>query len=267
MVKFFPAIDENHAEFIKKQSIFFVASAPLAGDHVNVSPKGHPARSFAILDPNQVAYLDGTGSGCETISHVYENGRVTVMLCSFDASPCIMRLFCRGRVVEKGDREFEELRARMAASTGSDVEFTGGRAIILLRVFKVQTSCGFAVPMVGPSEDSESGTEESKDLESGKRFTGRKTLDQWASKMSEKNALLGYQKSWNYKSLDGLTGMKSARRARGQWMLLEDFKAWARRVGRQWEALLMGVLMTLLILSALKATGFLTAETTSFAHQ
>ena len=70
MVKFYDSIDENLAEFMRNQSIFFVASAPLVGQHVNVSPKGHPKRSFAILGPNEVAYLDATGSGCETVAHV-----------------------------------------------------------------------------------------------------------------------------------------------------------------------------------------------------
>lgn len=265
MVKFYPSIEENHADFIRKQSVFFVASAPLAGDHINLSPKGHPDRSFAILDANTVAYLDATGSGCETISHVYENGRVTVMFCSFDASPQIMRLFCRGRVVERDEKGFKELKTRIERSAGNEVELIGTRAIILLDVFEVQTSCGFGVPLAGQTDELETGTESGKDLESG-RFTGRNTLDNWASKMSEKNALLGYQKNMNFRSLDGLTGMRSARRARGQWILLEDLKTRMRRVGRQWDALLVGVLITLLLISALHIAGVVDVEAKSFHH-
>lgn len=83
MVKFFPSISPDHAEFMLAQPLFYVASAPLVRSHVNLSPKGQPSRSFAVLGPNTVAYVDATGSGCETIAHVYENGRVTVMFCSF----------------------------------------------------------------------------------------------------------------------------------------------------------------------------------------
>lgn len=261
MVKFYPSISAEHTDFINKQSIFFVASAPLAGRHVNLSPKGHPARSLAILDANKVAYLDATGSGCETISHVYENGRVTVMFCSFGASPKIMRLFCFGSIIEKDNKGFEALRAKM----GNDVKLTGARAIVLLNVWKVQTSCGFGVPLVGQSN---SGTEGgNKDLESGNKFSNRDTMDTWASKMSEKDALLGWQKNWNYQSLDGLTGMRSARRARGQWMMVEDSKAWVRRVGRQWDTLLVGMLMTISVIWVLHTSGLLIVERKSFSHQ
>ena len=38
--------------------------------------------TFRILSPNQVAYLDLTGSVVETIAHVRENGRIVFMICS-----------------------------------------------------------------------------------------------------------------------------------------------------------------------------------------
>lgn len=80
------------------QPLFFTASAPLHNSHthVNVSPKGLPAASLSVFDPNHAAYVDGTGSGCETIAHAYENGRVTVMFCSFEKNPRILRWFCGG---------------------------------------------------------------------------------------------------------------------------------------------------------------------------
>ncbi|KAF2189559.1 hypothetical protein K469DRAFT_700777 [Zopfia rhizophila CBS 207.26] len=182
------------------------------------------------------------------------------MFCSFGVSPKIMRLFCRGRVVEKSDKGFEELRARM----GSDIELTGARAIILLDVWKVQTSCGFGVPLVGQSEN---GTDGGKDLESGRKFSHRDTMDRWALSMEEKHALLGYQKNSNFKSLDSLTGLRSARKARGQWILVEDLKAWARRIGHQWEALMVGVLMTASVMWALRTTGLLIVEAKSWSHE
>lgn len=110
-----------------------MASAPLRGRHINLSPKGLPDSCLAILDPNQVAYIDSTGSGCETISHLRENGRVTLMFCSFDASPRIMRLFCTGSVIEWDQPEFPAYLKRMGKS-----EVAGARAVIKLDVFKVR---------------------------------------------------------------------------------------------------------------------------------
>lgn len=212
------------------QPLFFVASAPWAGKHINLSPKGLPSRSFSILTRNTVAYIDATGSGCETISHIYENGRVTVMFCSFGVSPKIMRLFCKGTVVEKADEEFQRLKMQMGKSVG----LTGARAIILLDVFKVQTSCGFGVPLIG--ETTASGDEE-------KGFHDRNSLDKWTSSMQEKKALPEYQRNSNFRSLDGLTGLRSARRARGQWMLFEDCWAWVMRIMKQWDAVMVGILI------------------------
>lgn len=134
MVRTYSSIPEDLAEWMKAQPMFFVASAPLTGAHVNVSPKGYPSRTLAILDPKTVAYIDGTGSGCETIAHVYENGRVTMMFCSFGVSPRVLRLFCQGRVIEKDEKEFGTLLSRMGEEFGS----AGARAVILLNVFKVR---------------------------------------------------------------------------------------------------------------------------------
>ncbi|KZF19481.1 hypothetical protein L228DRAFT_251075, partial [Xylona heveae TC161] len=102
MPTFYPSISSNLADWALNQPLFFTASAPLAGRHVNISPKGHPRSTFRILDENHAAYIDATGSGSETISHAYEpgNGRVTIMFCSFGASPRIMRFFCNASVVE-----------------------------------------------------------------------------------------------------------------------------------------------------------------------
>lgn len=134
MGKTYLSIPDDLVTWMKAQQMFFVASAPLAGVHINVSPKGYPSRTFAILDSNTVAYIDGTGSGCETVSHIYENGRATIMFCSFEISPKIVRLFCRGRVIEKDDEEFGTMIARMGEGYGS----AGARAVIVLKVFKVR---------------------------------------------------------------------------------------------------------------------------------
>ena len=118
-----------------KQPIFFTGSAPLTGKHINISPKGLPSSSFSILKPNLCAYIDATGSGCETISHVHENGRVTIMFCSFDKAPQIMRLFCTARVVEFDEPDFGAWIKRMG-----EKRVTAMRAVIVLDVFKVRTT-------------------------------------------------------------------------------------------------------------------------------
>jgi hypothetical protein len=135
MPKFYPSIPPDLQSWALSQQVFYVSSAPLYGRHINISPKGLPSSSFSIFGPNTIAYVDATGSGCETISHIYENRRVTVMLCSFETSPRIMRFFCTGRVVEYDTEEFEELMARILERGGRRV--TEARAVIVLEVFKV----------------------------------------------------------------------------------------------------------------------------------
>lgn len=134
MVQYFESVSPARSSWILAQPVFFVASAPSVGKHVNVSPKGLPSSSLAILGPNEAAYVDATGSGNETISHVRENGRITVMFCSFDATPRILRLFCTGRVVEWNEVEFRVLVSRMRMV---DKRVEGARAVIHLDIFKV----------------------------------------------------------------------------------------------------------------------------------
>lgn len=242
MVAFFDSITEDLKEWALNQSIFFTASAPLAGKHINLSPKGFPSASFSILGPNQAAYIDATGSGNETISHVYENGRVTIMFCSFAASPRILRFFCKGKVIEWDEPEFESTWKKMGIS--KPVE--GARAIILLDVFKVQTSCGFGVPR--HAKVKLGGSDEVKWIAG---FEDRETMGHWTSKRIEANTLHEYQKEWNYDSLDGLTGVKAARRARGEILWVTDLQAWFKRIMAQREALVFGfVLATILSIIA-----------------
>src|ERR1700712_1637670 len=106
MGRSYDAIPEHLVDWMEEQPIFFVASAPLSGDgHINVSPKG--GDTFRVIDPNTVAYLDLTGSGAETIAHTRENGRLTIMFCSFGAKPNIVRLFGTGEAVLPGDADFD----------------------------------------------------------------------------------------------------------------------------------------------------------------
>ncbi len=140
-MKLHAEITPELSEFIARQHLFFVASAPLDPQgHVNLSPKG--LDSFCILSRRQVAYLDLVGSGNETSAHVRENGRVTFMFCAFDGPPNILRLYGMGRTVLPGHPEWEELSSKFPLR-----DFAGVRQIIVADISRVQTSCGFGVPL------------------------------------------------------------------------------------------------------------------------
>lgn len=146
MARTYEAITDHLREWVARQQLFFVGSAPLAGDgHVNVSPKG-PIGSLRILDDHRVAYLDIAGSGAETIAHLRENGRIVVMLCAFEGPPRIVRFHGRGTVIPAGDPRFEPLRAEAAFEDPSRPE--ARRAIIVVDVTRVSDSCGYGVPLM-----------------------------------------------------------------------------------------------------------------------
>ncbi|WP_336923511.1 pyridoxamine 5'-phosphate oxidase family protein [Aquipuribacter sp. SD81] len=134
-------IDERMASWLVAQPVFTVATAPLAADgHVNVSPKGM-AGTFVVRSPWQVAYLDYSGSGAETIAHLRDNGRITLMFASYDARPTIVRLYGRGEAVLAGDARFPALRAEFTKT-----ETAGQRCVVLVDLDRVSDACGYAVP-------------------------------------------------------------------------------------------------------------------------
>ncbi len=171
-------ITDEVAAFIAAQRMFFVATAPTDGGHVNLSPKG--LDTFAVLDANTVVYLDLTGSGVETIAHVRANGRITVMFCAFDGKPNIVRLYGHGEVLTVGEPEANALLARFG-------EYPGARAVIRVRVDRVSTSCGYGVPRL--------------------RYDGdRDQLLQWAERRGP-DGLVEYRQGKNAASIDGLPGL------------------------------------------------------------
>lgn len=176
MAKLYPAIIPELRAFIEKQQLFFVASAPLGAEgHVNLSPKGLDC--FRMLSPEQVAYLDLTGSGNETSAHLAENGRITLMFCAFAGPPRILRLYGRGRTVLPGAPAWPQLRAMFG-------EYPGVRQIIVADITRVQTSCGFGVPRYD--------------------YVGqRSTLLDWASAKGDEE-LAEYRAEKNACSIDGL---------------------------------------------------------------
>lgn len=176
MATVLPEITDRLQEFIGAQSVFFVSSAPLSPDgHINLSPKG--LDTFRVLGPTTVAYLDLTGSGNETAAHVAENGRITVMFCAFDGRPMILRLFGRGRAVLPGAPDWSEL-------IGAFEEIAGVRQIIVADIHRVQTSCGFGVPLMAEPAD-------------------RDQLIAWAERKGDEG-LREYRRAKNARSIDGL---------------------------------------------------------------
>jgi hypothetical protein len=178
MARFYPALEANHRDFIAAQKLFFTASGT-ADSRLNLSPKGMD--SLRVLSDARVAYLDLTGSGNETAAHLKHDGRMTMMWCSFDVDPLILRLYGRGRAVRRQDAEWGELSRHFPA-------LPGARQIIALEIESVQTSCGYAVPRY--------------------LYTGeRDTLARWAEKKGALG-LLDYWREKNQVSIDGLaTGL------------------------------------------------------------
>jgi hypothetical protein len=139
-------IDDALRRWIGRQPMFFVGTAPLAGDgHVNVSPKG-PGGTFRVLGPRRAAYLDLVGSGAETIAHLRENGRIVVMFCAFEGPPRIVRLHGRADVVLPEDARYPDLLAEAAFEETTVPE--ARRAIVLVEVARIGSSCGYGVPLM-----------------------------------------------------------------------------------------------------------------------
>jgi hypothetical protein len=198
MGKFFDEIPSFLFPWIEQQEVFWVASAPLNADgHVNVSPKGLRG-SFHIINANKVWYQDISGSGIETISHLRENGRITILFNAFQGPPRITRLFGKGTVHEFGTPEYNALIPISDRKPGS-------RSAIIIDIHKVGTSCGYAVPYY--------------------TFQGHRTklLDYYDKKESADRAagaecpsddgLKAYWALKNLKSIDGLDGLSNAHKS------------------------------------------------------
>jgi hypothetical protein len=133
-------IDSKIRAFIERQHVFFVATAPSGRDgHVNVSPKGIGG-TFVVLDDYTVAYLDITASGAETVAHLRDNGRITLMFCAFEGPPNVVRLHGHGRMVSLYDEGFHDLLRHFS-------EHRGARAVVIVDVERVSDSCGYGVPV------------------------------------------------------------------------------------------------------------------------
>lgn len=185
MGRTYELIDDRLREWLERQPVFFVATAPLSPDgHVNCSPKSN-RDELAVLGGREVAYLDRTGSGVETIAHLQENGRIVLMFCAFDGPPRIVRLHGRGRVAFRDEAGFDELAPRFRQES-----LLGSRAIVTVEVRRIADSCGYAVPLMDFREH-------------------RHQADDWHSRKGE-HGIRQYWAEKNAESLDELPGLPLA---------------------------------------------------------
>ncbi len=174
MAKFIDELSDDLQDFIAKQHIFFVATAPING-RINLSPKGMD--TFRCVNSKQVMFLNLTGSGNESAAHLAQNGRLTIMFCSFEKRPLILRLYGNGRVIHPRDAEWDSLIEPFS-------HLAGARQFILLDIESVQTSCGFAVPFYEFQGDREA--------------LQRVNIEKGEEKLQE------YRRNRNQVSIDGL---------------------------------------------------------------
>jgi len=180
MADAFPALEERHIKFIRNQKIFFVATAPLAGDGmVNLSPKGYD--SILVEDASALVWIDLGGSGIETMAHLKENGRITLMWCAFDGPADILRVYGRGETIAFGEPGYDDLMARFP-------QFDRARAFVRVRIDRVSTSCGWGVPFY----------EFKGEREQLHRWVENRPVEEWIERRYQTNAA----------SLDGLPGLE-----------------------------------------------------------
>jgi hypothetical protein len=179
MAERFSSLRPDLALWWSEQPVFFVATSPSGNaGHVNLSPKGYD--TLRVLAADRVAYLDLTGSGVETIAHLRDNGRITLMACAFNGNPRISRIYGRGTVHTNGSPGFDRLECEFP-------DLPGRRSIIDIAVERVTTSCGYAVPLMDLVDD-------------------RDRLLEWAKGRGD-DGIAAYWEAKNTVSIDGLPGI------------------------------------------------------------
>lgn len=189
MGRTYDSLDERLSSFVAGQPLFFVATAPLEGGHVNCSPKSNNGE-LSVRGPREVAFLDRTGSGAETIAHLREpgNGRIVLMFCAFEGPPRVLRLHGRGEVVGRDDRRFVELSGSFRPES-----LEGARSVVVVTVERIADSCGYGVPLMS--------------------FEGhRPQADEWHARKGEEG-IRAYWEEKNSKSIDGLPALEATRPA------------------------------------------------------
>lgn len=166
-------LNSSLEEFISKQKVFFVGTAMSEGK-INISPKG--MNTFSVVQPNRVVWLNLTGSGNETATHLIESNRMTILFCAFEGNPLILRLYGSAKVYHERDEQYGEYIKLFPG-------YLGSRQIIEMDIDLIQLSCGYGVPLMD--------------------FQAERTeLADWAAKKGV-DGIKAYQKEKNTISLDG----------------------------------------------------------------
>ncbi|RDW91808.1 hypothetical protein BP5796_01202 [Coleophoma crateriformis] len=192
MGAFYETIPPSLYRWILEQKVFWIASAPLSSlGHINVSPKG--GQYFGLVDPKTFWYLDLTGSGVETLSHLHEpgNGRITVLLNAFEGPPQIVRLWGHGEVLEYGTPAFASF-----IDTHKVNAIDGTRAVVLVHIHQVGSSCGFSMPCYDFKEFRPTLNE----------FFEKRVASEVAG--NKKDGIERYWAFKNSESMDGLPGLR-----------------------------------------------------------
>lgn len=174
MGKRYQALEKGHIDFIRRQPLYFVASAAPQG-RVNLSPKG--LDTLRVLDRKRILWLNLTGSGNETAAHLRQDARMTLMFCAFTGPPLILRCYGQARTVHPRDNDWVDLYRHFEPVPGA-------RQIFDLAIDLVQTSCGMGVPLLDV-------------------VSQRDALPAWGQHKGE-DGLHDYWREHNRISLDGL---------------------------------------------------------------
>ncbi|SIN71573.1 Pyridoxamine 5'-phosphate oxidase [Singulisphaera sp. GP187] len=180
MGKVYEQLDDSLIQFIQRQHLFFVGTAPTSLDGMlNLSPKG--LDTFRILGPKSVAYLDLIGSGIETLAHLRQNGRLTLMFCALEGRPLILRLYGQGRAVEPGEPGWDDLLTHFPHHPAT-------RSVVVMDIERIADSCGWGVP----------------------RYEYKGERDQLANyaETKGKEGLDRYKAEKNRASIDGFAGLR-----------------------------------------------------------
>jgi len=175
MAQQFEKLNQEHIDFINNQHIFFVATSS-EDSFVNLSPKEIGA--LRIINNQTALWLNLTGSGNESSYHVQKNGKMTLMFCSFDKTPLILKLYANTKVFHENDKKYEELYSNFD-------DFVGARQLFLLDIKQIVTSCGYGVPYYEYKKD-------------------RDTLDKWAKSKGRD----GIKQYWSDKNTTNVNGYK-----------------------------------------------------------
>jgi len=185
MGRVYERIPAHYQTIIENHPLFFVATAPndSQNGHVNLSPKSSNG-GLIMLDDHTLAFLDLTGSGSETSSHVMQNKRITLMLMNTEpnSAPLILRFYGSASILFPNELTME-MKNKFNPKLLQDPGF---RAVFVVDVHRIQTSCGYSVPYF--------------------EFKGnRNTLIEWVnSKVKQnENGLIDYQIEKNSFSIDG----------------------------------------------------------------